>query len=234
MLSKKNRDKVELALKTMLLADPSGNSHKLWQKRFSKMGDTEFAKFIENIKSGKETMALYTANLINPLRYENLEKAGEFLGISFYHRLIMTDEDTGVQFVTKGSFFITEQSVRRLQQTLEESISVPRSDTKIDASTGQVIGDDRAAAYTYPEMQIDYGRGYDTAIRETAVIRGGNIHAYALFRQQLEDTGAANVDDSIPKDSVARSVQVLDAYLIAMGYRTNLVTKTELKKPDAS
>lgn len=225
MLCKEYQVLANRVLKTVKLIEPGGMNYNYYKKRFDKMTDADFEHWMDILEKDKENIHVYAPNLKVTLRYEDIAKAADFLGITFFHHLVVTDEDTGVEYLTNEKYMVVELPVRRLQQTLDEKISIPKGDTRVDMFTGQVMQEDRACAFTTPEIQATYSNGYEALLEELTVVRGGNLDAYATFRNQLEELGEANVSDCIGMHNIARSIVILDVYLTAMGYSTNLTNR---------
>lgn len=224
---KNRKAMVDLACKVTDLMDPSGHNTKVMRARLGSCTDKEFDYYMAMLKDGKEVLSIETPNMIVTLHYENIEKAAKFLGVEFFHHLHIKDSATGVEYITPEKAMILELPFRRLQQTIYEKLSVPTSDRKIDGFTGQVTGDDRSSSITQPEIQALDAQGFKSVLEEFVVAKGGNINAYAKMKQSLEETGEATLADSIDPASVSRSTAILDAYLLSMGYESNLLDKSE-------
>ena len=221
-MNAKNKRIVDKILKVMKTIDHTGYNYDRNKKIFENMTDKEFDTYMRVLRDGKEVIHLVVPNQKVLLDFNDIEKAGELVNTTFFHQLIMEDMDTGIKFVTPEKYFIGEVPVRRLEQTLEEKMSIPRSDMKIDGMTGQVTGDDRSCSITYPELQAIYANSGDKTLEELAVARAGNLDAYANLKHQLEDMGEANISDVLTENSMARSIKILDVYLATMGYFSNL------------
>jgi hypothetical protein len=100
-------------------------------------------------------------------------------------------------------------------------ISVPNSDTKIDAFSGQVVKPDKGSSISSVEMQTILSKGLKVSIAELIRVRGGDISAYSHFRGQLEETGYASLN-SIDNDSRARSSVILGTYFRAAHIDNNI------------
>lgn len=225
VISEKKKLIIDHIKKTMDLIDPSGYNSKMYVERLTKYSDKEFDYFMSCLRDEKEILYMDTPNLKVTLQFENIQKAAEYLGISFFHRLRMKDPLTGIEYVTNQKAMIVEECVRRMQQTLFEKLSIPINDKKIDGLTGQVTGDDRACAITYPEIQALKAQGFKDTLTEIVVARGGNLSAYAKMKQDLEDIGEADINNAIDPNSIARSAVVLDVMLMSMGYETNITER---------
>lgn len=223
---KSKRANIEkIVLDTLKIMEPDLN-YKEWKTKFSKMSDEDFTRFMNILKEGKEVFSIKTPNMKVTLNFHKVKAAADYVGVSLFQRLRKIDPITKLPYLTNEKYFISEQMVRRMQQTAYEKLSVPTSDKKIDGLTGQVTGDDRSSSITYPEIQGLKAQGFKAALEEMVVARGGNLAAYAQMKQSLKDIGEASLEEAITPDSISRSTVILAVYLMSMGYDTNLLDRS--------
>lgn len=201
--------------------DPSKTNSKLYQEKFDKWSDTEFNTYMEGLRSGEYKFVLYVPNFKINLKMKDIFTAAGKLELELFEQLRLWDSTTKRYYLTPNKYPIITVPVRRLKQFLMSKISVPESDTKIDASSGQVVKPDKGSAISSVEMQTILSKGLKTSISELIRIRGGDIAAYSALKSQLEETGSASMND-MPEDSRARSSAVMRTYLLAMHVDNNL------------
>lgn len=201
--------------------DPSGMNAKRYQDQFAKWTDTQFRSYMEGVRAGAIKFVLYVPNLKLNLKMADIFAAAHALDLELFERLRLWDSTTRRYYLTPQKYPVLMLPVRRLKQFLMDKISVPESDAKIDAFSGQVVKPDRGASISSVEMQTILSKGLKTSISELIRVRGGDIHAYASFRGQLEETGVASLN-SIDSDSRARSSVILSTYLRSMHVDNNL------------
>ena len=216
---KKIQDKI---LNIVEMMEPSKYNYNRYAKMFSMMSDSDFSTFMENIKEGKQKLLLFAPNMKISIQQEDLLKAADELGINFFEKIRFKDKVTGKYFLTPNSYYVAKLPIRRTRQFLMHKLSVADDDKRLDSLTGQVTGDDKASSLSYIEAQLMYARGLDSSIMEFMKVRGGDIHAFVTFKQQLEETGAASIG-SLDENTLPRSAVVLSAILKAMHYDNNLV-----------
>jgi hypothetical protein len=202
--------------------DPSGSNTARIKNLIEPMGEQELQNFYDILASGREVLYVTSPNSTSKsLKYVNVEKAAILLGVKLFHRLRMVDPVTGIEFITPEEYAVLELPYRRQQQTIDEKLSVPKYDKRVDSRTNQVTGDDRACSITDPEIQANLSKGLKQITEEFVVYRGGNTEAYATARYQAEETGRVDVDlDTI--GTRARSADVTKMYFLAMGYAVDL------------
>lgn len=222
-MANKNRAKVEeLILKTVKTMEPKGTNQDRYKKMFAAMSDAQFDTFMKELRAGKRKLTFLTPNMDVILNMEDLFKTAEALDVELFTHLTYTDKATGITYTTPEKQLVLTLPVRRTRQYLHHGLSVPDSDTRIEAMTGQVTKPDQASKFSFPELQLLYGRNMTKTITEFMKIRGGDINAYANFRQQLEETGQFS-QESLDKDTITRSVMIAHLLLKCMWLDNNLV-----------
>ena len=222
-LSTNKRQQIEeKILATMKIMEPGLTNYNRYEKMFKEMSDEQFDRFMNDLKDGKIKLTLLTPNLKVFIKQEDLLNAADSLGLELFEKLRFKDKSTGKYFWTPNKYLITKLPVRRTRQFLMHKLSIAENDKRIDALTGQVTSDDKASSISYPEAQLMYARGLNNCITEFMKVRGGDIHAFATFKQQLEETGSIRME-SLDQNTIPRSAVVLSAVLKSMYFDNNLV-----------
>lgn len=212
-------EKILTVIKTM---DPKLSNYNRYIKFFESMDDNTFDKWMKDLEEGKVKLTLFTPNLKVFIQEEDLIKAADLIGLELFERLRFKDKATGKYFLTPNKYLVTKLPVRRTRQFLMHKLSVAENDKKLDSLTGQVTSDDKSSSLSYPEAQLLYARGLKQTITEFMKVRGGDIHAFATFKQQLEESGEASLG-SLDPNTLPRSAMVLSVILKSMYFDNNLV-----------
>ena len=219
---KSKRSKIEARVyQIMTDIDPTGENTERWKAFFKSMNDAKFAQFIELIRKKEYQMNVIMPNMKKPLRIPNLLKAAKDLGIKLSHRLWLTDKVTGRKYLTNEEYLVLTLPIRRAQQEWDKKLSVPSRDKTIDSLTGQVMGDDKAAALSAPEIQALGVRGLKKTMIELIRVRGGDVTAYGDFKRQLQENGRVTLDSLNPNTRV-RSADVAKVFLRGMMLDSNI------------
>lgn len=219
--NEKRKKIIALIVKTMDIADPSKVNGKFWEGFLSGLSNKDFDNFMSALRDKKVQMYITAPNLKLNLSNDNLLAAADSLGIQIFHRIRRKDSITGKTYITPNAYPVLQLPIRRMQQFLDEKMSVPDNDRSIDGLTGQVTSDSRACSITNPEIHILAARGLDHALSEFTQVRAGNIHAYAEFKRQLEEKGSVDLA-SLDKTSRTRTAVMAKVLLQCMMYDTNL------------
>ena len=214
-MTEKRKKVEEYILKTISIMDPSKTNTDRYKKIFESMDDKQFDSFMKQLRDKKAKLCLYAPNMKINLQTEDLYKAADYVGAHIFEKIEMYDPATNTKYTPPHEFMVLRLPIRRVKQYQMHKMSVPESDRRIDMLTGQVVKPDKAAAFSFVEMQIMHGRGLDNTIMEFMKLRGGDIHAYATMKQSLEETGEF-AQSSLPEDSVNRSVVTTDLILKCM------------------
>lgn len=212
----------EHILKTITLMDPSGFNTEKYKKFFSSMSDTQFDDYMKKLRDKKVKLTIYAPNLKVFLKNADLLKAANSLNLKLFERLKLKDEITGTEYITPHKYLVLKLPVRRARQFLMHKLSVAESDKKIDVLTGQVTKPDQASSISFVEAELLHSRGLDSTLLEFMKVRGGDIHAFASMKQQLEDNGEVHLA-SIDQASVPRSAIVMKIVLQCMYLDNNFV-----------
>ena len=221
-ISKKKAAIIKYICDVCDILDPSKTNSKRYHRILDHMTDKEFDQWMNYVKEGKWQIHIVAPNMIVNLRNENILKAADKVGCKLFHRLWIDDPTTGRKYLTDDEYLILNLPVRRQQQFLDETMSVPEHDRTIDGMTGQVTGDSRACSVTNPEIQILAARGLDATLEEFVNVRGGNMHAYAEFRRQAEETGEISLN-SLDPNTRSRVAVVGQVLVNSMMLDTNIV-----------
>lgn len=222
MANAKRQKVEEMILKTVKLMEPEGSNHERYKKLFSSMNDKQFDTFMNEIKTGKRKLTFLAPNMKVVLKQKNLMDAAEYVNAEIFTHITYTDPVTGLKYTTPDKACVLTLPVRRTRQFLQHGLSVPEGDSHVDTMTGQVMKPDQASKFSFPEMQLLFGRGLNKTIEEFMKIRGGDINAYAQYRQSIEETGSFN-QSSLSDDTVPRTAMVSSLILTCMGLDNNLV-----------
>lgn len=206
----------------MDIMDPSGLNSKRYHNMLDHMSAAEFDKWMHYVKEGKWQIHITAPNITNNLSTTNLLKAADAAKCKLFHKLWMTDDATGQKYLTDSEFLVLNLPIRRQQQFLDEKMSVPDNDRKIDGMTGQVTGDSRSSSITNPEINILAARGLDATLKELVNVRGGNIAAYSEFRRQAEEGGSITLE-SLNTGSVSRVAMTGQVLLASAMIDSNMV-----------
>lgn len=221
-MSKKRKEITDLILKVYRQLQPSGKNAERYKEYLSGMTDEEFGKFIKRLESGEEQLSLYVPNMNgDPIDVHDVYKAADTVGVNFFERVWLIDPATGKKYLTNREYAIFPGYIRRLRQYIMSKMATPVSDKTVNSLTGQVMGPDKTASFTYPEMQSLMAKNMTESIKELAKIRGGDVAAYQEVRQQLEDTGEASMS-GVGEDTRAKSADVLASLLLACHIDNNL------------
>jgi len=202
--------------------DPGGYNYKRYEELFMKMSDKKFERLMKDLSEGKWQFHIYLPNMKERVPAKNILDTAERIGCKLFHRIWITDPNTGRKYLTRHTYPVYNIPVRRMEQTLDKKMSVPDSDRTIDGLTGQVTGKDKSSALSNPEIQGLHSRGLRRTLDELVTVRGGDISSYGEFRSQLEEQGDASLD-TLSGGTVSRTAKITEVFLDAMHIESNLI-----------
>ena len=202
--------------------DDSGYNRERYEKMFANMSDKEFDNYMNDLKDKRTKLMLFTPNMKVVLKMKNIIETSKKTNSIIFDRIWMVDPVTKQKYLTNYKYLILRLPIRRTRQFLMHKLSVAESDKRIDSLTGQVVKPDAASSISFVEAQLLYARGgLEDVLVEFMKVRGGDIHAYAKFKQQLEENGSAYLS-SLDDNTRVRSAIVMSTILKSMLLDNNL------------
>lgn len=222
-MNKKMKSTIELICSLCDKVDTGGDASNRYRTILSKMTDDEFHEFMLSLKNQDDVLYVNIPNLKEKhVTFENNVKVAKELGVDFFKRLSIVDPKTGKRFLTPQKYAIMHLPIRRQIQTISSGISVATDDSKIDPTTGQVVGDSQAASISTPETFILYSKGLEKSIVELTKVRGGDNDAMRYAYRKLNETGSSSIAEVMELGTRATSTVTLNNMLTAMHIDNNI------------
>ena len=225
------RKQVELIIDKVLKAmDPSGVNADKYRRMFSVMSDNQFAqwitKFLDDPKSNFRVDIEEFGSEDRKLKFENLEKAADIIGIKLFEFVYMphvsTDPNRPVR--TKEPVLVGYLNIKRPQQMVMKKTGLALSDDNRDENTGAVKGESKGGTTTGVENELLAGVGADAVLSEISGARGDNVTEYDNMLDEISRNGSVRLENI--KTGVYDKPTLLqtDLFLKAMGVKTDLVS----------
>ena len=203
--------------------DPSGRNYENLKQIYAGMTDQQFVEMATAMREKRAyTPFIYDHETDNHLDLEFVEKYGiKTLGISYRQRVRYKDKRTGEYSWSNSRRWVLDIPVRRLIQSIENKISVSTS-KQVNAATNQPVGDNKSASISGPESLILVGQGFNAALNEFMVARGGDLRAKHALEQSIRTSGGASLNTVMVYGEGAKAVATVSHQLTAMHWRNNL------------
>lgn len=222
-MDKKMKSTIDLICGLCDKVDLGGEASNRYRTILSKMTPAEFEEFMLSLKNGEDVLYVNIPNLQKKnVTFENNIKVAKSLGVDFFKRLSIVDQHTGKRFLTPLKYAIFHLPLRRQIQTIGSGISVATDESKIDPTTGQVVGDSQAASVSTPETFILYSKGLQKSIVELTKVRGGDTEAMRYAYNNLNTTGSCSIEEVMQLNTRATSTVTLNNMLTAMHIDNNI------------
>lgn len=209
-------------LKVITMQDPSKHNTKLYEDFFAGLSDEDFANWmtlIETNPNAKLTLQVPAFEVV--IKNADSLKTAEFLGVKVRERLRIWDPIGKRYCLTPESYFILRLHVRRLKQYLQDGMSVPDSDRRLNSLTDQVVKPDKGSAISFPQAQMIAEKGLINTLDEMMSMRGGDLEAYTRMKTEIEEEGESTSDVTEGTAGV-KSVQTFRTYIDGMHLDINL------------
>ena len=202
---------------------PGTGNAEIYETYLNNMSDKAFSDFIERLRNKTEKISVFLPiNSKFKLRFSHIEKIARKLNYSFWHRLRLTDSETGQIALTQSTHMVIDLILRRQVQMLWKKMSVAEDSKHIDVLTGQPTNESKGSSTSFPENNAMIARGMVDAPTELIKMRGGDTDAYNLARRLIQRNGVVSLKDIEHLPTRAKVVDTTSAYLKAMHLRNNL------------
>ena len=227
------RKKIEdLIYKTLSLLDPTGINTKKYQATFVKMSDQQFSKWVTDfLGDEKSNIRLDVEEFgggARVLKYENIEKAANFLGIKLYEYVYIPhlSSNPNRPIRTKQPVLVGWLNVKRTQQLASKKTGLAAGDNDRDELSGTIKGDDKGGTTTAIENLVLAGVGADIIISEISGARGDNVHEYDNMIKSISEHGSVKLSDIKTNVYDKPTLLMADMYFMAMGLKTDLISES--------
>lgn len=203
---------------------PGSENKAIYENMFKRMSDEDFEKWIADLESGEDIMALYAPNLhTQVLSIERHYNIADALGFELFQQLVLTDPVTGQTYLTPNKHLVGMIPMRRQVQMLAKKRSIPGSNHVVDERSGQASGDSKGSRLSGPEIQVNASKGLNKMIIELVKFRAGDAKAYDLMNRSIIETGEVSLDSIMAEEqTMVKSNKTLSVYLSAMMLKNNL------------
>ena len=226
---KKVQDLIDKVLKAI---DISGKNAEKYRHMFQTMSDQQFNQWITKFLADPKSNIRVDIEEFGPdsrrLRFENIEKAADILGIKLFEYVYIPhlSSDPNRPVRTKEPVLVGYLNIKRPQQMVMKKTGLTLSDTNRDENTGAAKGESKAGTTTGVENELLAGVGADLILSEISGARGDNITEYDNMLEEISRTGSVKLENI--KTGVYDKPTLLqtDLYLKAMGVKTDLISES--------
>lgn len=202
---------------------PTSENVAYYTEKFASMSDAQFDTMMDNIENHGFVLPLIAPNLSkDKLDTSRNIKIGEELGHTFFERLKLTDDASGVTYTTPLPYMIVDLPIRRQVQTLSKKMAVPENNNVRDELTDQATGPSKGSGLSFPETQVLVALGMDDLIEELIKVRGGDEAAFNKMNKDIIQTGESSLSDIRLLGTRAKATDTLSAILKGMHLDNNL------------
>lgn len=230
---KTKRAKIEKLLYNVLaLMDPSKVNMQKYQALFSKMNDDQFSKWMNSFLADEKSNIRLDIEEFGPdnrkLKFENVEKAAEYIGIPLFEYVYMPhiSSDPNHPIRTKEKVLVGYLNIKRPQQLVTKKTGYVLSDADRDEQTGTAKGESRGGTTTGVENELLAGVGADKVISELLGVRGDNVKEYDNMLESISETGSVKLEDIKTNKFDKPTLLKTDILFMCMGLKTDIVSES--------
>ena len=208
--------------------DPTKTNTDFYHAFFTKMSDKEFDSFFKNFFADPNAFLTLTVKTFeNDLSMEQVESAAKFMGVPLYEYVVQPyfSKDKDKPLTTAYPVPVGYMHEKRVQQTAFKKNSSSIDITQRDAKTNQVVGGDKNGRQSIDETYALLTYGATEAIKEFMSFRADdNVMKEEAYRRLRQD-GYVDMNDLPDNVENKATLNMVDAYFICMGVKTDLVTE---------
>lgn len=207
--------------------DPTHANTDFYRSFFSKMNDKEFDTFFKKLFDDPNAfLTWHITPYENDIEAENIEKAAKFMGVELWDYVVwpygIKEGDNPITTPFKVPIgYINE---KRVQQTAIKKNKTSIDMSMRDAKTNQVVSRDKNGRESIDENYAlaTYGAYY--AMKEFMSFRADDSVMKEAAYNAIRHDGYVSLDDLPDNIENKAALNMLDAYMISMGLKTDLVT----------
>lgn len=222
----------DTVIKTLSLMDPTLINAKKYEKFFNSMNDTQFAKWIKDFLADEKSNIRLDIEEFGDgsrsLKYENIEKAADYLGIKLFEYVYIphVSSNPNRPIRTKQPVLVGYLNVKRTQQLVTKKTGLSLNDDDRDDMTGAVKGDAKGGTTTGIENELLAGVGATDILSEITGARADNVTEYDNMLRSIAETGSVKLADIKTNAYDKPTLLAADLYFAAMGLKTDLISES--------
>ena len=208
--------------------DPTKTNTNFYRGFFSKMSDKEFDSFFKDFFEDKDAFLTLTVEAFeNDLKMNNIQNTAKFMKVPLYEHVAQPffSQDKTKPIVTPYPVPVGYIHEKRLQQTSLKKNSTSIDIDQRDPRTGQVINDDKNGRQSIDENYAMMAQGSVQGIKEFMSFRSDDLRMKEAAYAQIRQNGYVSMAELPDHVENKTALNMLDAYLIAMGIKSDLVTE---------
>lgn len=203
--------------------DLSGRSTQFFLEQIEGMSPEKIESWVQQLEAEQDYLSVIMQfNDNKSITYENNIKVAKKRGVVIFQRHWYVDPKTKQEVLCPVVRPVYLMPVRRQIETIEYKISYSASNMKVDAHTGQVIGNDQASRISYPELMVVYSQELNWSLVEFMKYRGGDVKGRVEFNNLLRTTGDVSMENLLRTKTTVKSSETLQIYFLAMHWQVNI------------
>ena len=206
--------------------DPSGKNTERYKEHFKSMDDKQFYKFMDEFFSNEDKyIQVAYAPMDNPVTIPFLEKIAKKHNIPLYEYVYKPylTKDTNNPPATSHPVLVVDLPIKRLKQMVVTKSHTSFANTKRDARTGQVTGDDKTARVTDAEAYSLIVQELYNSAKEFYGPQSDDEGAMYEMARLIQRDGEVSLED-LPNDPTDKvTMNTINYYMLGAGISTNLI-----------
>ncbi len=202
---------------------PDGKNKKIYEDLFAGMDDARFEEYINDLDSGKSSLAIFAPNWTEvSLNVERNLAIAKKLGHNFFERIWIHGDGESPTYLTPIPYMVVDLPINRQAQLLVKKISIPEDNRAIDEFTGQATGRSKGSSISYNETQVLAALDLTDSLEELIKYRGGDTKGFDAMNTSIAKTGGVSMKSIAHLASGVESTKMMKVILTCMHFKTEI------------
>lgn len=218
----KQREKAqELIYAVMDKIDPSKTNSEKYRQIFSEMTDDQFIQFL----SKKFPFKFYYSPFKIEPTLSDVAKGLKVMGVPLTEKVSLNYlfKDGNGNGVDTKECVVVYLHMKNLKQFIAKKNGIPTDITNRDMRTGLLLQQDKGGQESSREFESLTINDCNATILELSRPRADSMNAKNLMYNTINQTGRVSIDDVPIDQDDPLSKNLIDAYLIGAGIKSNLI-----------
>lgn len=230
MITPAKRKKIEnIIYKTFKALDPTGRNNDYYKELFSSMNDKDFDKFIDSLHEENNYLIFQIVDYEIPVTIKAIEDGANVLKVPLYERIAIPhlSKDPGHPMVTYEPVPVGYLHLKKMQQCTLKKNSTSTNINKRN-KFNQVTGKDKNGRSSDVENCALVALGCDKILQEFMGPRADDSVMKNQMMSAIAKDGYVELNKLTNNIENKTTLKMVDVYLLSMGLKSDLISKSLL------
>lgn len=219
----------ELVYNVMDKLDPTKANSTHYREIFAKLNDNQFVEFLKK----KFPFKFYYKPFVTEPKMSDVINALNVMGVPLTEKITLPYlyKNQDGKPVTSLECIVGYLHIKNMKQFVAKKNGIPTNITNRDMRTGLLLSNDKGGKESDREIESLLINGCDVTTLELSRPRADAMNAKNIMYNTITTTGRVSVDDVPIERDDPLSKNLIDAYFIGAGLKTNLTIGDDYMTP---